>query len=397
MTGRPLNLPIVVACYNRPESLKRVLSSLLAADYPDDPVDLIISVDCSDIQSTLIELAEAFDWPVGTKTVRAFKERQGLRSHILQCGDLSVGRDGIIVLEDDLLVGEDFYRYVAAAVAAVGSDDAVAGISLYAPMINEMVSLPFQPAPSGFDAYYLQSSQSWGQCWTASMWAAFRDWYEAAATPLITGDDMPGRIYSWPETSWKKYHMKFTVETGRTWLYPYISHSSNSAAIGTHARRPSFMYQVPLSSGRSDFVFPPREDSAAVHYDVFFERSGLVDDDGTPLLLDLYGSRRSIPQGCRFVTNRDVSLVPLRGYGLSLRPQDENVARNIVGDDFFAYYAAQPVTLSGRATIRQRVYHSSLTWMDALRVGAYGFRQAVPDQARRVAGRIWAAVAGRRK
>ncbi|MBM1689168.1 hypothetical protein [Sulfitobacter geojensis] len=395
MTSFSLRIPIVVACYDRPLSLKRVLASLCAANYLDQPVNLTISIDCSDVQDSLIEVAEAFEWPFGVKTIRAFDRRQGLRSHILQCGDLSIGEDGIIVLEDDLIVGENFYRFAVDAIAAVGADDGIAGISLYAPTINEMVPLPFQPAPSGFDGYFLQSSQSWGQCWTTSMWKAFREWYRTAASPLSDDGDMPSRIYSWPETSWKKYHMKYTVEMGMTWLYPYVSHSSNCSDVGAHNPRPSFLFQVALSSGNREFLLPKRTDPAAVHYDAFFERSDFVDEDGVPLLLDLYGTRRSVPQGSRFVTGRPVSLIPVRGYGLLLRPHDENVARHISGDDMHAFDAVQALKLTGRMTIRKRAYHSDLSWAEALHVGIYGLRQAMPDKARRLIRQVWNCVFGR--
>lgn len=390
-------IAIVVACFNRPKSLKRVLGSLGAAKYPAQPVELIVSIDYSEDQEHLSKVAEDFEWPYGPKTVRAFDERQGLRSHILQCGDLSFDRDGIIVLEDDIVVGENFYRYAIEAVSAVGSDSRIAGISLYAPKINEMAALPFQPAPSEFDGYFLQSSQSWGQCWTTQMWKAFREWLPKAPMPLLDEADMPSRIYSWPETSWKKYHMKYTVEMDLTWLYPYISHSSNCSDVGTHNPRPSFLFQVPLSCGNRQFVFPKHEDNTAVHYDVFFERNGVTDQNGIPLVLDLYGTRRIIREGSRFVTRRLIKLTPVRGYGLSLQPHDENIVRSIVGDDFQAFDANQSVEMVGKVSARQKVYYSNLTWRDALQVGLTGFIQAIPDKARRSIRQIWSVVMGKHK
>ena len=392
------NIPIVVACYNRPLSLSRILKSLGLAAYPDHPVPLVISIDRSDIQRELIALAEGFDWPFGPKTIRAFEDRQGLRAHILQCGDVALEHDGVIVLEDDLVMGEDFYHFATQAVTAVGTDDRVAGISLYAPAINEMAPLPFTPAPSRFDGYYLQSAQSWGQCWTTSMWRAFRDWYSAAPSSLSEMEDMPQRIYSWPETSWKKYHMKFTVQTGRTWLYPYVSHSSNCSDVGAHNPRPSFLFQVPLASrSHSAYNLPRLDDAGAIYYDAFFERSGLTDEDGTPLLLDLYGPRRGIPAGCRVVTGRPLYLAPVRGYGLLLRPHDENIVQAAPGEDFQSYDVDSDLALSGRTNTRHLMYQSDLIWSDNLRVGLHGVLQAIPDKLRRMGLRLRARIKGARK
>ena len=41
------NIGLVVITYNRLLSLERLLSSLLIADYNDDKVDLIVSIDFS--------------------------------------------------------------------------------------------------------------------------------------------------------------------------------------------------------------------------------------------------------------------------------------------------------------------------------------------------------------
>lgn len=392
------DIAVVVACYNRPQSLSRILNFLGQADYPDRPVPLVISIDRSDVQRELIALAEAFDWPFGPKTIRTFEERQGLRTHILKCGDLALEHDGVIVLEDDLIVGEDFYHFATQAVAAVGTDDRIAGISLYAPAINEMVPLPFTPAPSGFDGYFLQSAQSWGQCWTTSMWRAFRDWYRAAPSSLSEMEDMPQRIYSWPETSWKKYHMKFTVQTGRTWIYPYVSHTSNCSDVGSHNPRPSFLFQVPLAArSHRAYNFPRPDDTGAIHYDAFFERSGLKDEDGKPLLLDLYGTRRRIPAGYRLVTGKRVDLVPLRGYGLLLRPHDENILRAAPGEDFKSYDLNFDLSLSGRTSTRHLMYRSDLIWSDNLRVGLHGLLQAIPDKLRRTFLRLRSRLTGAQK
>lgn len=397
MTSSSLDIPIVVACYNRPLSLSRILKSLRLAAYPDHPVPLVISIDRSDVQSDLTALAEAFDWPFGPKKIRSFDERQGLRAHILQCGDIALEHSGVIVLEDDLVVGENFYHFAMQAVAAMGADDRIAGISLYAPTINEMVPLPFTPAPSAFDGYFLQSAQSWGQCWTASMWCAFRDWYSSVSQPLSDEEDMPQRIYSWPETSWKKYHMKFTVQTDRTWLYPYVSHSSNCSDIGAHNPRPSFLFQVPLASGSHRVYRLPRPgDAAAIHYDSFFERSGLTDEDGVLLLLDLYATRRQIPAGCRIVTGRPMDLDPVRDYGLLYRPHDENVARAASGADLHSYDVPRLLDLPGRASMRQLLYQSGLIWSDSIRVGLFGLRHAVPDKLRRVRRKLIVQVTGRK-
>ena len=56
---------VVVMAYNRPDSLRRLLESLLRASYPDE-VPLVISIDKSKTD-TVRKLAESFDWPFAKK------------------------------------------------------------------------------------------------------------------------------------------------------------------------------------------------------------------------------------------------------------------------------------------------------------------------------------------
>ena len=104
------DIPIVVVAYNRIESLKRILGSLLQAEHPDQGTELIISIDRGD-NADVLDYANAFSWPFGEKQVIYQEENLGLKRHILKCGGLTRAHDGIILLEDDLYVSPDFYRY----------------------------------------------------------------------------------------------------------------------------------------------------------------------------------------------------------------------------------------------------------------------------------------------
>ena len=65
----------------------------------------------------------------------------------------------------------------------------------------------------------MQFAQSWGQCWTKSMWKSFRKWYIQNSGPIEANDDIPANITSWSDKSWLKYYMKYLIETNR---YFYI-------------------------------------------------------------------------------------------------------------------------------------------------------------------------------
>ena len=99
------------------------MNSLLRADYAGDQVDLVVSLDKGQRQQEIISVAEKIEWSHGEKIIRAFPERQGLRAHIIQCGDLTEKYDAVVVLEDDLMVAPHFYSYVKQTIARYSIDD----------------------------------------------------------------------------------------------------------------------------------------------------------------------------------------------------------------------------------------------------------------------------------
>lgn len=366
MSDKDNEIAIVIACYDRPNALLRLLSSLDRAIYPERPIPLVISIDVGPQLADIREIAEKFIWRYGKKETRILGSHHGLREHILKCGDLSTDYRSIILLEEDLIVSDTFYFFASSALSVVGSDPTVAGISLYSPRFNEMAGLPFEPAPSQYDAYYMQSSQSWGQCWTDNMWRGFREWYLENARFPADDKQLPLRVTSWPATSWKKHHMRYICATNRTWLYPYISHTSNTSIPGSHAKRRSYQYQVALARGRKDFFIPERFSDESVHYDVFMERCGLTSPAGVKLTLDLYGTRRVVKSGEKLVTSRRLDVPHSSSYGVWRWPHDENILNSCEGDQFRVYDVGEEQKLDGRKKKRMRQYYATIDWRDAL-------------------------------
>lgn len=122
---------IVVVCYNRLKSLKRLINSLLLVNYDQNiSADLIFSIDNSG-NDAIEKYAKEVQWPFGEKIVRTFPTRQGLKAHVLKCGEFTNQYDILAVLEDDLIVSDSFFYYAYNAASFYYYDDNVAGISLY--------------------------------------------------------------------------------------------------------------------------------------------------------------------------------------------------------------------------------------------------------------------------
>ena len=109
-----MNIGIVIPCYNRVDSLNRLLVSLEGANYLGEEVDLIFSIDYSGINN-IRYLAESFQWEFGSKKIILHPSNIGLKQNILSCGDLVDEYDAEIVLEEDLSVAKDINNYAKQA------------------------------------------------------------------------------------------------------------------------------------------------------------------------------------------------------------------------------------------------------------------------------------------
>lgn len=328
---------VVAVGYNRPESMKRLLDSLCNANY-DTPCDLIISLDYGKDQEKLVEIGETVDWKYGEKKIRAFKENQKLRNHILQCGDLTDEYDAVIVLEDDLVVAEGFFRYVTEAVEFYKDDDNIAGISLYTHRTNPGNGRPFEAQFNGYDAFLMQYAMSWGQCWTRKQWRGFREWY-SKQDGIADDGVIPSYVVAWNQQSWLKYYIRYTAEKGLFHVYPYFSLSTNGSEAGEHNNQKSNAYQVPLVYGNvKNYRFPSHAD--AVKYDSYFERifenRELTQIQGK-FMLDLYGLRKDFQDADILVSTQVLDYRVLKRISLQYRPHEINLLHQEAGNGIYVY------------------------------------------------------------
>lgn len=382
-----MSIAVIIVGYNRLESIVNLSSSLSRAEY-GRTVDLIFSIDKGRNQQKIVDFAENFEWPNGSKRVRAFRERQGLRKHVVQCGDLTDEYDSVVVLEDDLEVSPYFLSYVQEMIEAYGDDPDIAGISLYKHEQHPGVCRPFEPAHDGTDVFLMQYAMSWGQCWTRSMWRYFREWYGANEdADLSRGDLLPAYISGWNGQSWLKYYMRYLVETGKYFIYPRVSLATNSSDVGEHCAVPNNDYQTSLLDGPMMFRVAPSNE--LMRYDVFFERMGISEDvfpkyEGRKLL-DLYGCRGDYGDADYLISTRRLPYRVLESVQLKYRPIECNCLRPVPGNGIYLYSLKDGCGLpdvDNRDTLT-RYEVRSIHWKRLLHLGLFGFADAVK---RKIAG-----------
>lgn len=349
MEQPPLTIGIIVIGYNRPGSIGRLLDRLNACDYPHDRVPLVVSLDNCGKPETF-ERASAFVWRHGSCQVLLQPQRLGLKNHILTCGSYleRYGWDAAVVLEDDVYPAAAFYRFALQAVEKYQDDDRIAGISLYAMPQNQTVRLPFAPALSEYDAFFMQLPQSWGQVWMKRQWKAFADWYAEHSEPFRKCRGVPWNVCRWPESSWLKYHIRYCVESGKYFVYPYQSLTTCFSDVGEHTDLRSNVLQVPLQQQAKEAYAFPDLDTAPVLYDAWHENPRLAALLGVPpeeVCVDLFGGKWNYEKKRYWLTTRVRPWKVLRAYALTLFPMDMNVLCGLEGDQIFLYdtqQAAEP-------------------------------------------------------
>lgn len=246
-------------------------------------------------------------------------------------------------MEDDIYVSPYFYDYITQAVEFYQNDNRIAGISLYSPRYNETAKLPFEPLHNNYDVFFNQIPTSWGQLWTPDQWKRFRNWYNVKSNVKISPKNImiPQNVRRWPETSWKKYFFKYMIEKNKFFVYPYISLSTNFADPGSHIRKRTNTFQVPLSyCGFKKYRFCSLDESSVI-YDAFCENIGLYnlfgDQMKNNLTIDL-NATKSKESYKRFVlTTKELNFKIIKMYDLSMKPIEDNIIQNIKGCSIFLY------------------------------------------------------------
>lgn len=346
---------IVIAAYNRPLSLKRLLDSLNNAIYKNQKVNLVISIDFSG-DNKVLQLADSFEWNFGEKTVIDHQENMGLKKHILYCGDLTQNLGNIILLEDDLYVSPYFLDYSNEAISYFNNDSKIAGISLYNHVYNETSKLPFSAAKlDSHDNYFMQLPSSWGQIWTINQWKAFKKWFNDT-DGNYNFNILPDNIKKWPESSWKKLFSLYMLEKNRFFVYPFNSLSTNFGDSGVNFWKNNNQYQAPLLYSELKYSFSSLEDSFSI-YDSYCENVSIEKKlEEKNICIDIYGSKFPHYMNYDYVlTTKKLNLEIISSYGLNLKPLETNIFQSIKGEDIKLYRNSSGKINNQSSKIKDRV------------------------------------------
>lgn len=388
---------IVAVGYNRPESMRKLLISVENAQYDVDDVTLIVSIDESNLSDEVEKVVKNIPWSHGKKIIRRFPERQGLRKHIVSCGNLSKEYGAVIILEDDLIVSKNFYNYTCQAQEFYKNDHRICGVSLYSFAMNQFTNTGFSPRLKEYDTYLGGMVVTWGQSWTKEQWQSFLEWYEDHEDKLPeTNMLIPDEISNW-NRSWGKYFVSYMAEYNKFYVYPYHAHSTCFAEIGEHLSKPVAItsVQVPLSvESDKKYIFPTFE--KAVKYDSFYER--IFDDEEinqiklSEVCIDLNGMKKDTNGKKYLITCQKQDYKLLQSFALNIRPIEMNILYRTPGDDFFLYklengntkiVADKKKDYNYKLSLnRYRYEHYKMSWRSILRYLILEIKEAIKTKFR---------------
>ena len=333
---------IVIATYNRPQSLLRLLKSIANAIYSSDDITLVISIDYHPYYNKdVVQIAENFEWKQGNKKIIKHSTNLGLRKHILSCGDLSYEYENVIILEDDLFVSPYFYTYAQQALQFYENEEKICGISLYAYNFNFVANLNFYPINDSYSTYFIQHASSLGQIWSKKHWDKFLAWYKYNNETINKDLLIPDYVLRWPETSWKKYFIAYMVTNDLYFVFPKISLVTNfSLDKGTHTPGINNNVQVPILLMETNYYFAPYNEKALI-YDVYFELSPIFLKKIAPCFLnydfsmDIYGKKEKSKIKTEYLISVKKCKKTLKSFGIQMLPIELNIINNIEGKNIF--------------------------------------------------------------
>ena len=326
------NPALVIPAFSRPVALQRLLTSLSAASYPNQTT-LVISMDGGG-NPQVGDVAKAFDWPHGEKVIIPREQNLGPNRHILACGDMTETYGSVVILEDDLFVSPQFYKYAKAALEFYADDSKIAGIGLYSVSLNPWGKQPFVPFPDRSDVFFAQGIRAWGQVWSNATWTEFRTWLDTENDRKFDVPWLPRRLTLWGENP-DKYMTKYLVEKDRYFVYPKLGLLTNFCDAGAHYLDMNSL-QVPLLLADREIELCSLADSKAV-YDAWFELEPTFLSDAHPELkdkefcLDLFGGKDPTQVSTPYMLTVSPAKNPIVSFALQLRPRELNVLLNIPG------------------------------------------------------------------
>ncbi|KAK1402856.1 Transferase transferring glycosyl group [Heracleum sosnowskyi] len=232
-------LTIKLLTFNRLHSLSRCLTSLSAAHYDSNQVNLHIYVDhfangSLDLDQKLngshqiLDFIDGFKWKFGDKIVHYRTQNVGLQAQWLESWWPSDDNEFAFVVEDDLEVSPLYFRFLKGLILEFyynGSNYSpwIYGASLQRPRFVPGKHGNKIQLDGGTRLFLYQLVGTWGQLLFPRPWKEFRLWYDIQKTkgikPYLEGMVTTGWYRKLGEKIWTPWFIKFIHARGYFNIY----------------------------------------------------------------------------------------------------------------------------------------------------------------------------------
>lgn len=277
-------LRLIVLTMDREESLRRLLQSLQRVNYDGDRVDLDVWIDRSsgsdeadETMSAMVGAARDCKWDHGVRSIHKRMENAGLYEQWIYTWNVTEqSTETALILEDDLEVSPQFYKWLKQARNLYAVDPAVGAFTLQRGelrprQIPGVASGKLRVDESEHPVYKYRLLGTWGFAPEKKIWLEFRAWYEEMrvmeAKPyvakLMTTDwykaqEKGKKVAS---TMWSAWWIKFADEKGYFTVYANLpggtTLASNYREGGMHYSDKPRKADFPVFKGsEADMKFP---------------------------------------------------------------------------------------------------------------------------------------------
>jgi len=238
MDSKPA-MTICLLTMDRLRALKRLCEAIKVAEYDNQRVDVIFSVDVRNHDPPhqgVKEFIEGYQWPHGEKKINIHTKNQGLFwQWINTCDAVKSEEDYVIVLEDDMDVVPGYFKYIMKIKDTYFKKcDKIAGVSLqrltWRPSKHDQAFV----CENGHNPFASLLVGTWGHLINPVFWLDFQAWVrdkrdnEPSYYPRVPGlvmDDWYGAFISqgtqW--NMWSMWHIKYCDEFKWYSIYPNLA------------------------------------------------------------------------------------------------------------------------------------------------------------------------------
>lgn len=234
---------LIVFCWKRKASLKRLVDSLIKADYSGHFPELQFHIEF-DPSEEVKAYVNNLKWPHGNKKLFLRQESFGLEKMVMTSWNATKDSEFAFFFEDDIEVQPQYFKYTLKAMERddISKNDSVIGVALNTPRYDEVnlkhsIWLPEIVIGKQDRLFLFQQPCSWGALYFPWKWREYLKFYSKRNLGLELDIVPQSCIFKW-QRSWKKYLMELMVLEGYVMLYPSLpdqqSLSINHREPGEH-------------------------------------------------------------------------------------------------------------------------------------------------------------------